>query len=157
VRERLQDAPRAFVERGDASADCVLWREADRAAPLRCVRQFEREERAAARLQPLGITPELFGGVLGKDGDKTGYAILYKRLSRGVFRLPAAVGGAKSRHARFVHSFVGGEEARKNAVHVARGAGGGKRQTRAMQRTAYCVDGKHARAVVVADQLAILP
>lgn len=28
--------------------------------------------------------------------DKTGYAILYKRLSRGVFRLPAAVGGAKS-------------------------------------------------------------
>ena len=28
--------------------------------------------------------------------DKTGYAILYKRLSRGVFRLPAAVGGTKS-------------------------------------------------------------
>lgn len=28
--------------------------------------------------------------------DKTGYAILYKRLARGVFRLPAAVGGAKS-------------------------------------------------------------
>jgi transposase len=28
--------------------------------------------------------------------DKTGYTILYKRLSRGVFRLPAAVGGAKA-------------------------------------------------------------
>jgi transposase len=28
--------------------------------------------------------------------DKTGYCILYKRLVRGVFRLPAAVGGAKS-------------------------------------------------------------
>jgi transposase len=28
--------------------------------------------------------------------DRTGYAILYKRLSRGIFRLPAAVGGAKS-------------------------------------------------------------
>jgi hypothetical protein len=26
----------------------------------------------------------------------TGYCILYKRLSRGVFRFPAAIGGAKS-------------------------------------------------------------
>jgi transposase len=28
--------------------------------------------------------------------DKSGYCILYKRLSRGTFRFPAAVGGAKS-------------------------------------------------------------
>lgn len=28
--------------------------------------------------------------------DKTGYCILYKRLSRGVFRLPAATGDTKS-------------------------------------------------------------
>jgi transposase len=28
--------------------------------------------------------------------DKTGYCILYKRLSRGEFRMPAAVGGAKT-------------------------------------------------------------
>jgi transposase len=28
--------------------------------------------------------------------DRTGYSILYKRLSRGVFRLPEAIGGAKS-------------------------------------------------------------
>ena len=28
--------------------------------------------------------------------DKTGYCILYKRLSRGVFRMPAAVAGATS-------------------------------------------------------------
>lgn len=72
--------------------------------PVDMRRSFEGLTRCAREVldqDPSSGALFLFSGKRGNSlkglwWDKTGYSILYKRLSRGVFRLPSAIGEAKS-------------------------------------------------------------
>jgi transposase len=61
---------------------------------VRCTQEVLQQD-------PAGGALFIFAGRRGDSikalwWDKSGYCILYKRLSRGVFHLPAAIGGASS-------------------------------------------------------------